>query len=274
MSFPIVGADIPLEDVALPAFVVARDGLYLRKRSLLGLSQTKVERIAHLPEGSEFLQHALPRLPSELLGRTLGFFKAVFREWRSEAIVLLTWGPEGFELAVPHQQVSAWSLKFTVTDDDVLSGHRVVGTIHSHGALGAGASMIDEADEADLDGLHLVFGDMGRRHPSVSAAVAVDGRRWDVPPRAIAYRIGRAVDPPADWLTKVSPLPPQPRVKRTWGTGSWSSMSLPSAGKPARAQLDAALGRAEGLASSLGYRLSYQLLPAAKSEKSGTAADA
>ena len=48
--FPIVEAGSPaLEGTTLPAFVVARDGLYLRKRSLLGLSQTKVERVAHLP---------------------------------------------------------------------------------------------------------------------------------------------------------------------------------------------------------------------------------
>ena len=273
MSFPIVAADVPLEDVALPAFVVAGDGLYLRKRSLLGLSQTKVERIAHLPAGSEFLEHALPKLPSELLGRTLGFFKAIFRERRSEAIVLLTWGAAGFELAVPHQQVTSWSLKFTVADDDVPAGYRVIGTIHSHGALGAGASLVDEADEADLDGLHLVFGDMDRRHPSVSAAVAVDGRRWDVPPRAIAHRIGRAVDPPADWLTRVTAMPPSRSAKRKWDVGSWSSMT-PSSVTPTRGQLDATLKRVESMATSLGYRLTYELVSAAKPALVGGGDDA
>ena len=50
--FPILAAGSPAVDRhALPAFVVAHDGLYLRKRSLLGLSQTKVERVAHLPAG-------------------------------------------------------------------------------------------------------------------------------------------------------------------------------------------------------------------------------
>jgi len=36
--FPILEAGPGLEGAALPAFVVARDGLYLRKRSLLGVS--------------------------------------------------------------------------------------------------------------------------------------------------------------------------------------------------------------------------------------------
>ncbi len=274
MSFPIVAADAPLDDIALPAFIVARDGLYLRKRSLLGLSQTKVERVAHLPEGSEFLEHALPRLPSELLGRTLGFFKAVFRERKGEAIVLLTWGPTGFDLAVPHQQVSAASLEFTVDDGDIPVGCRVVGTIHSHGALSAGASIIDEVDEADLDGLHLVVGDLHRRRPSVSAAVVVDGRRWDVPPRAIAERIGRAVDPPTDWLTRVTALPPRQRPRRPWPPGPWSLADGASARRPTRSQLDAALGRAEALASSLGYRLSYELSSTSASAKPGSDGDA
>jgi hypothetical protein len=53
--FPIVEAGPALETASLPAFVVARDGLYLRKRSLLGLSQTKVGRVAHLPDGKEFV---------------------------------------------------------------------------------------------------------------------------------------------------------------------------------------------------------------------------
>jgi len=59
--FPILEAGPSLEGATLPAFVVARDGLYLRKRSLLGLSQTKVGRIAHLPEGKEFLDYALAK---------------------------------------------------------------------------------------------------------------------------------------------------------------------------------------------------------------------
>ena len=58
--FPIVEAGSPaLEGTTLPAFVVARDGLYLRKQSLLGLSQTKVERVAHLPR-----RQAISRLPA------------------------------------------------------------------------------------------------------------------------------------------------------------------------------------------------------------------
>jgi len=79
--FPILEAGPSLETASLPAFVVARDGLYLRKRSLLGLSQTKVGRIAHLPEGKEFLDYALPKVPAGLRK----WFPASFNSRRSQS---------------------------------------------------------------------------------------------------------------------------------------------------------------------------------------------
>jgi hypothetical protein len=87
--FPILEAGPSLERASLPAFVVARDGLYLRKRSLLGLSQTKVARVAHLPAEQEFLDYALPKVSADLMARVVGFFRAVYRRHGSEAVVLL-----------------------------------------------------------------------------------------------------------------------------------------------------------------------------------------
>src|SRR6266545_4831025 len=104
--FPILEAGPSLDRATLPAFVVARDGLYLRKRSLLGLSQTKVGRIAHLPEGKEFLDYALPKVPADLMARAVGFFRAVYRQHKTEAAALLLWRDGSFDLAVPDQKVS------------------------------------------------------------------------------------------------------------------------------------------------------------------------
>jgi len=66
--FPIVEAGSPaLEGTALPAFVVARDGLYLRKQSLLGLSR---------PRSSESL---ISRLASHF--STTGFQSSQRSSW-------------------------------------------------------------------------------------------------------------------------------------------------------------------------------------------------
>ena len=105
--FPIVEAGSPaLEGTALPAFVVARDGLYLRKQSLLGLSQTKVERVAHLQACKPFLDYRLPKLPAELMGQVVGFFRAVYDRQGTEALVLLLWQDDRFEILVPSQSTT------------------------------------------------------------------------------------------------------------------------------------------------------------------------
>ena len=135
--FPIVEAGPSLETASLPAFVVARDGLYLRKRSLLGLSQTKVGRVAHLPEGKEFVDYALPKVPADLMARAVGFFRAVYRLHKTEAAVLLLWRDGSFDLAVPDQKVSSVSVKFDVSDGELPAGSRLVGTMHSHGGFSA-----------------------------------------------------------------------------------------------------------------------------------------
>ncbi len=78
--FAILEAGAAADGRPLPAFVVARNGLYLRKLSLLGVSQTKVERVSYLPAEREYVDYALPKVPADLMARVVGFFRAVYRE--------------------------------------------------------------------------------------------------------------------------------------------------------------------------------------------------
>ena len=262
--FPILQAGPDLEAASLPAFVVARDGLYLRKRSLLGVSQTKVGRIAHLPAGSEFVDYALPKVPADLMARVVGFFRAVYRLQKTEAAVLLVWRDGVFDLVVPPQKVTAVSVAFDVRDGDVPPGWRVVGSMHSHGAYGAYASTTDEDDEAELDGLHLVVGDLDRRRTGYAAAVVVDGVRFALKASSLFERPRRFVEPPADWLARVKVAPAPRRPKGKPSTVEWLSRGFRPAddiARPSRAELDAAIAKAARIAASLGYRLSHWLVP-------------
>lgn len=262
--FPILEAGPSLETASLPAFVVARDGLYLRKRSLLGLSQTKVGRVAHLPEGKEFLDYALPKVPSDLMARVVGFFRAVYRLHQTEAAVLLLWRDGSFDLVVPDQKVSSVSVKFDVSDGDVPSGARLVGTIHSHGGFGAYASSTDEDDEAELDGLHVVVGDFDRRRLGYSAAIVVDGIRFHLKTGLLIERPRRLAEPPDDWLAKVKLAPPPRRPKGKPSISEYLARGFKPSdeiSKPSRRELEDALDRAGKMATSLGYRLSYWLVP-------------
>lgn len=262
--FPIIEVGPSLETVSLPAFVVARDGLYLRKRSLLGLSQTKVGRVAHLADGKEFVDYALPKVPQDLMARAVGFFRAVYRLHKTEAAVLLLWRDGSFDLAVPDQKVSSVSVKFDLSDGDVPAGARLVGTIHSHGGFGAYASSIDEDDEAELDGLHVVVGDFDRRRLGYSAAIVVDGIRFTLKVGHLIERPRRLVEPPDDWLRKVKLAPPprrpskKPSISEYLGRGFKPSDEI---SKPSRRELEDCLDRAGKMATALGYRLSYWLVP-------------
>jgi len=262
--FPILEAGPSLETAALPAFVVARDGLYLRKRSLLGLSQTKVGRVAHLPEGKEFVDYALPKVPADLMARAVGFFRAIYRLHKTEAAILLLWRDGSFDLAVPDQKVSSVSVKFDVSDGELSAGSRLVGTIHSHGGFTAYASSTNEDDEAELDGLHVVVGDFDRRRLGYSAAIVVDGIRFTLKIGQLIERPRRLVEPPDDWLRKVKLAPPPRRSKGKPSISEYVARGFKPSdeiSKPSRRELEDALDRAGKMATALGYRLSYWLVP-------------
>lgn len=274
--FPILAAGSPADGAILPAFFVARDGVYLRKQTLLGESQTKVERVAHLPAAEEYVEYALPKVPADLMARVVGFFRAVYRLRRTEALVLLLWEDGQFAVHVPRQRVSGSSVKFTLAEDELPAQARLVGTIHSHGAFGAFASSIDEADEAELDGLHLVVGDLDRRRPSYSAAIAVDGHRFEASLRLVLERPRRLVEPPTEWLERVKLLPP-PRPKKSNGSTPGLTGSFPALGssriRPSRSEFDSLVEKAGRMADELGYRLSYWLTPVSPPREPGGPSD-
>ena len=277
--FPIVAVDeSTAQEPALPAFLVARDGLYLRKRSLLGLSQTRVDEVAHLPAAREYLEYALPKVPASLMGQVVGFFRGVWRERRSEALALLTWDGQSFGLVVPAQQAGAASVRHRLESADVPRGARLVGSIHSHGALSAGASLIDEADEADFDGIHVVVGDVDQRRPSYSAAIVVDGRRFGCRTALVIERPRRFTDPPAEWLERVKPLPVARTKKGDGHAGpngkAPSSRTAPTWTWRDRTSLGRLLKEAGELAAELGESLVYQLTPIATSATKGGSHDA
>jgi len=276
--FPVLVAGTSADGTALPAFVVARDGVYLRKQTLLGESQTKVDRLAHLPAAEEYVEYVLPKVPADLMARVVGFLRAVYRLRRTEALVLLLWEDGQFAVHVPAQRVSGSSVKFTLAEEELPARARLVGTIHSHGAFGAFASSIDEADEAELDGLHLVVGDLDRRRPSYSAAIAVDGHRFEASLKLVLERPRRLVEPPTNWLERVKLLPP-PRPKK-WPNGSTQGTSglLPALGsgrtRPSRSELDSLVEKAGRMADELGYRPSYWLVPVSPPREPGGPSDA
>ncbi len=276
--FPIIAADeSAVEEVSLPAFLVARDGLYLRKRSLLGLSQVQVDEVAHLPAAREYLEYALPKVPASLMGQVIGFFRAIWSRQRSEALALLTWDGESFGLVIPEQRAGAASVKHRLAPAELPTGARMVGSIHSHGALSAGASLTDEIDEADFDGVHVVVGDIHDRRPSYSAVIAVDGRRFGCRTSLVFERPRRFTVPPAEWLERVKPIVTTPKKVKANGhaksNGKAPSMEATWTWHD-RQTLDDILAHAVRVAARMGESLVYSLTPIATSGAKGGSNDA
>jgi hypothetical protein len=156
-------------------------------------------------------------------------------------------------------------------------GTQLVGSIHSHGALSAGASLTDEADEADFDGIHVVVGDVDERRPSYSAAIVVDGRRFGCRTSLVFERPRRFTEPQPAWLERVKPIVSAPKKAKTNGhakpNGKAPSMESTWTWRD-RHTLDGLLSDAVGLAAELGESLVYSLTPIATSAVKGGTLDA
>ena len=107
----------------------------------------------------------MPKIPLSVMKQVINFFRFVYGEHRnSEAIILLWYNPDSklWEIEVPEQRVSGASAKYDrdddYTDEMFLKGYKLVGTIHSHGEMGAFHSGTDDADEYGFDGLHITIG--------------------------------------------------------------------------------------------------------------------
>jgi hypothetical protein len=173
------------------------------------------------------------------------------------------WQDDRFELMVPSQSTTSVSVRHKLDHSGLPAGSRLVGTIHSHGAFSAFASATDEDDEADLDGLHVVVGDLLRRRPSFSAALVVDGYRFGVRQGQVLERPRALVPPPDEWLARVK-VAPAPRLKRSQKTPALTLLSgkvETTESSPDRRRLDELLDAAAALAEKLGYRLRTDLVP-------------
>jgi hypothetical protein len=76
-------------------------------------------------------------------------------------------------------------------------GENLIGGLHSHCHWPAFHSAIDLADEADSDGIHIVFGDLNERHFSMVMTLAVKSHRIALEPAKCCLGIKRAIRPAA-----------------------------------------------------------------------------
>ena len=123
--FPIVkaGEEVP----SLPAFIVGKNGIFLRTQSRLGVSTTKVPTIDHLDEVEPALEWKLPLIPANIVGKIVGFLHRCDTERGGEGALLLCLNEKDeWDLVVPRQDNSGADVRYYIDPDTVPPGSRPI----------------------------------------------------------------------------------------------------------------------------------------------------
>ncbi len=181
----VLDGDAAVEAVenAKNAYIVGSNGIFLKRRNGFVSSITSVDRVPVLrPVKTGATLHA-SKLTALQYATTFNFFKAVHRSKKGgEALVTLHYNPNSgqWRLHAPSQEVTPSHVSADYSER--FTDFYLVGTIHSHGSMGAFHSSTDHDDEVDFDGLHLVFGNIEDRYPSITGVMAVKGTRFKIDP--------------------------------------------------------------------------------------------
>ncbi|MBI4142577.1 Mov34/MPN/PAD-1 family protein [Candidatus Uhrbacteria bacterium] len=178
------------------AFIAGRSGFFFYKCCLVFRAVVPASEVPSLAPVQEEAEYLLPPVPAQLVAQVIAFFRAVYQQHRSEAILLLAYHPERkeFGLEAPSQTVTG-----AHCDHDMPvrapEGWMYIGTIHSHGSMGAFHSGTDTHDEKFFDGIHCTIGRVDEPEVDIVATVAVSGRRF---PQSVERVLGgvRLATPP------------------------------------------------------------------------------
>lgn len=182
------------------AYIIGKDGFYILKRNGVFEACVLIESIPDITEQEETFLLKAKKIPYELIKQVLGFFFAVYQKHKSEAMVLLCYEQDNWSVHVPEQEVSTASVKYKN------DGRGIVGSIHSHPGFSCTASGVDDKDEANFDGLHLIISKFEEICPEIACYVVINGRRFEVESDKVIDGFPQPCQMASEeWLKKVNP---------------------------------------------------------------------
>ncbi len=171
--------EMPDDDIY---YIIGKEGVYLKKKLGVMESIAPVKNISILESVASSAQMHITAIPGKWIAKTMSFFREIYKEYRSEAIVLLFYNEATghHKIIPPTQKVAGAACDY---DKGItIEGYTMIGTIHSHGNMSAFHSGTDDADEEHFDGLHMTFGDLDEEYPSISASIVSNGFRQMIEP--------------------------------------------------------------------------------------------
>lgn len=213
-------------------YLLARDGLYLERRTALFHTSTRLTGpLLGLAAHEVSCQLFFPPLPRVLVRAMLAFFKAAYDLHGGEAALVLLHHPDTgtYRWYCPPQSVEVYRSFGRLRASDSITyelplelpaGYVIFGDAHSHGSMPAYASAVDKNDEEYKDGLHLIVGridEPGRC--DYHADFVMDGQRFGLEPTAVLEdaRCRAFARAPASWLKQITMKQPT-----WWSASPWA----------------------------------------------------
>lgn len=110
-------------------------------------------------------------IPRPMILKALAIFRKAYERWRSEFIVVLRWRNGEYRMEpADFGAVGPGALHYHISG-------ATVGTIHSHGSMGAFFSGTDDGDDLENPGIHIVMGNVSSHSPSAVGSFTAEGSR-------------------------------------------------------------------------------------------------
>ena len=149
---------------------------------------------------------ALPKIPAELMGQIIAFFRAFMTDHgENEAFAQIYWdkAEKRFFAYVPKQSVCKEEVEADLHDCPYDDEERYLcyADIHSHNSMDAFFSGKDDQDERST-GLYLVLGKLDKFYPDVKARIFCGDSFVSINPNIVMEGLEQPF--PKEWLTQVS----------------------------------------------------------------------
>lgn len=202
--------------------ILARDGrIYELRKMEQGEFIAPKNNVVDFSEIRAGFIPALPKIPAQLMGQIIAFFRTFMTEnEENEALALIYWDKEEkrFFAYVPKQSVCKEEVEADLHGCPYDDEERYIcyADIHSHNSMDAFFSGKDDRDERSV-GLYFVLGELDHFYPEIKARVFCGDNFVTIDPATVIEGLEQPF--PQEWLDQVSvrrPVPVKVEKKRSF----------------------------------------------------------
>ena len=197
--------------------VPARDGrIYELRKMEQGEFIAPKNNVVDLLEIRAGFTPALPKIPAQLMGKIVAFFRTFMTEnEENEALALIYWdkAEKHFFAYVPKQSVCKEEVEADLHDCPYDDDERYIcyADIHSHNSMDAFFSGKDDRDERST-GLYLVLGELDHFYPEIKARIFCGDSFVPIDPNLVIEGLEQPF--PKEWLEQVSVCSSLPKKEK------------------------------------------------------------